>query len=436
MEMEKSMIHGLANDIAQGRSTVDFLLAQTEVVKNVSRKFSNVGIQSRDDYSRILYSEWFAEQISDMQQPFAKFEGTGIIACFNKMRYFPTANDLTVVLRVLLDLQQSSSLKARDITKGRILDTVTGKTISPALCYRLAKLACRTMNFYNTEMCNEWIEQSRIKLLHDPSGIYYEISHIEELLLNGPRAMADYSRLCSASISRSYWGNNPALKCFLWDNNRHPLLVLQPVRAELFSVDPIVVMFYDVISSKDIAYVKNVSEASLVEAKSSDEKEDSIAASIDSYRVAHNNWMDNSDDPVMMKLDKLVEAITRLPFTEESEDLQVANYGVGGHYKPHYDAFILKIRPKASLKRRATYMYYLSDVQYGGATVFPKLGIAVRPVKGAALFWHNLIWNSQQDLEKRSLHAGCPVLLGNKWVANKWIRDGSHGTCQKHQYFI
>jgi prolyl 4-hydroxylase len=40
--------------------------------------------------------------------------------------------------------------------------------------------------------------------------------------------------------------------------------------------------------------------------------------------------------------------------------------------------------------RIATALFYLNDVTFGGATVFPFLGLAVQPVKGSALFWYNL----------------------------------------------
>ncbi len=38
-----------------------------------------------------------------------------------------------------------------------------------------------------------------------------------------------------------------------------------------------------------------------------------------------------------------------------------------------------------------------------------------------ALFWYNLHRDGQPDLLTR--HAGCPVLMGDKWVSNKWIRE-------------
>lgn len=55
----------------------------------------------------------------------------------------------------------------------------------------------------------------------------------------------------------------------------------------------------------------------------------------------------------------------------------------------------------------------MSDVAEGGATAFPMLKRAVLPKKGTAVFWWNLHASGERDL--RTKHAGCPVLVGNKW---------------------
>ena len=63
----------------------------------------------------------------------------------------------------------------------------------------------------------------------------------------------------------------------------------------------------------------------------------------------------------------------------------------------------------------------MSDVELGGATAFLGLNITVRPSKNDALFWMNIRPNGRADL--RTQHAACPVLMGVKWVANKWIHE-------------
>lgn len=79
--------------------------------------------------------------------------------------------------------------------------------------------------------------------------------------------------------------------------------------------------------------------------------------------------------------------------------------------------------------RLATFMLYLADVDKGGNTAFPNLGISVHPSKGDAIFWHNL---DMQDFagNPATLHGACPVVSGSKWVANKWIHEGGNRACR------
>lgn len=63
----------------------------------------------------------------------------------------------------------------------------------------------------------------------------------------------------------------------------------------------------------------------------------------------------------------------------------------------------------------------LSSVEAGGATAFIYGNFSVPVVKNAALFWWNLHRSGEGDGD--TLHAGCPVLVGDKWVANKWIHE-------------
>jgi len=43
------------------------------------------------------------------------------------------------------------------------------------------------------------------------------------------------------------------------------------------------------------------------------------------------------------------------------------------------------------------------------------------PIRGSAVFWHNILPSGNGDFRTR--HAACPVLYGQKWVSNKWILE-------------
>ena len=66
-------------------------------------------------------------------------------------------------------------------------------------------------------------------------------------------------------------------------------------------------------------------------------------------------------------------------------------------------------------------MAWLSDTEEGGGTAFLSPGTQglILPEKGSAIFWYDLKSDGFRDTQ--TIHAGCPVLKGSKWILNKWI---------------
>lgn len=70
-----------------------------------------------------------------------------------------------------------------------------------------------------------------------------------------------------------------------------------------------------------------------------------------------------------------------------------------------------------------TMFIYLSDVESGGSTAFPSLGIAVEPKKGKALLWPSVLDKDTMKMDIRTMHEAQPVRVGVKHAANAWLHQ-------------
>ena len=55
----------------------------------------------------------------------------------------------------------------------------------------------------------------------------------------------------------------------------------------------------------------------------------------------------------------------------------------------------------------------------GGATIWPYIGVSVFAEKGDGVYFYNLFRKHAPDYHLT--HKACPVILGAKWICNKWI---------------
>ncbi|XP_022528466.1 prolyl 4-hydroxylase subunit alpha-1b isoform X2 [Astyanax mexicanus] len=231
-----------------------------------------------------------------------------------------------------------------------------------------------------------------------------------------------YEQLCRGEGIKMTPRRWSRLFCRYQDNGRTPSLILAPVKEEDEWDRPHIVRFHDIISDYEISKVKELAKPRLRRATVHDPITGKLTTA--QYRVSKSAWLTADEHPVIERINQRIEDLTGLEM-DTAEELQVANYGVGGQYEPHFD-FGRKDEPDAFKElgtgnRVATWLFYMSDVSAGGATVFTDVGAAVWPKKGTAVFWYNLFASGEGDYSTR--HAACPVLVGNKWVSNKWIHE-------------
>ncbi|CAB3364018.1 Hypothetical predicted protein [Cloeon dipterum] len=211
------------------------------------------------------------------------------------------------------------------------------------------------------------------------------------------------------------------LKCRYTTHN-NPYFILSPIKEEEAHLNPNIWILHDVMNDAEISTIKRLAQPRFKRATVQNYKTGELETA--TYRISKSGWLKDSDHPHVSAVNKRVQAFTGLT-VDTAEELQVVNYGIGGHYEPHFD-FARKEETNAfkSLgtgNRIATVLFYMSDVAQGGATVFPHLNAALWPEKGSAAFWYNLHKSGEGDYLTR--HAACPVLAGSKWVSNKWIHE-------------
>jgi len=102
------------------------------------------------------------------------------------------------------------------------------------------------------------------------------------------------------------------------------------------------------------------------------------------------------------------------------EDFQILRYELDQFYKQHHD-FILHQVDRNPGPRILTFFLYLSDVEEGGETSFPKLNIKVKPKKGRVLLWPSVLSSNPESVDDRMDHEALPVIKGTKFAANAWI---------------
>jgi prolyl 4-hydroxylase len=105
------------------------------------------------------------------------------------------------------------------------------------------------------------------------------------------------------------------------------------------------------------------------------------------------------------------------------ESWQIARYEPGQYYRPHHDYFnIENHKDYVKNDRVATVILYLTDDFKGGQTFFKILNIKISPMQGAMVYF---TYPADTPSSTKTLHEGCDVISGIKYIATLWIRQSS-----------
>ncbi|MFM9934945.1 MAG: prolyl hydroxylase family protein [Novosphingobium sp.] len=161
---------------------------------------------------------------------------------------------------------------------------------------------------------------------------------------------------------------------------------------------------------------------------------DAVARPSPTYRASSGSVSDggrtsysgdvNPGDPFIRMLERRIDDLMGIE-ANRGEVIQGQRYAPGQEFRAHFDFFntaadYWPTERERGGQRSWTAMGYLSAVEAGGATEFPRVPLSVPPQPGALLVWNNMGPDGKPN--PLSLHAGMPVERGTKYIVTKWYR--------------
>lgn len=191
----------------------------------------------------------------------------------------------------------------------------------------------------------------------------------------------------------------------------------------ILSEDPKIYTINNYLTDDECDHFIKISKPNLKRAYVSDTRQGTYSKG----RTGSNHWLLHNYDEVTKRVGDRISSLIGIPL-ENAESYQVVHYDVSQKYDQHWDAYAKNESEKClrCLKwggqRMVTALLYLNNVEEGGGTSFPNLNIVSRAEKGKLLIFYNCIPGTN-DVHQNTLHAGMPVLKGEKFAVNLWFRE-------------
>ncbi|TMW71290.1 2OG-Fe(II) oxygenase [Alteribacter natronophilus] len=177
----------------------------------------------------------------------------------------------------------------------------------------------------------------------------------------------------------------------------------------MLSEEPVVAVLENVLDEAECEAVIEQSRAHLKRSRIGTEKREHA------MRTSSGVFLDETHSSIVTGVKQRLADIMGMPLSH-AENLHILHYRPGEEYKAHMDSFT-----RAETNNRiATIVVYLNDVEEGGETAFPKLGLSIPPKRGTAVYFE--YFYNDPKTNALTLHAGSPVIEGEKWAATLWVR--------------
>lgn len=216
----------------------------------------------------------------------------------------------------------------------------------------------------------------------------YKLGVIPPRTSDGRQLTSDQDRINFNALCRGETLLGPKTEALLfcqYSDRGDPFFRLHPVPVEVLHPKPHqVLLFHNVISASESVQLGRIAANKLKQSAIGQAKE------LSEIRVSRNAWLEDGVAGMVDKINLRTDRLTGLQSSatwakhgegmkrkEEFEFLQVAEYGIGGHYNVHQDPmFVYKEStfvaesveakvPYLTGDRMSTLMYYLSDVPAG-----------------------------------------------------------------------
>ncbi|KAH8267692.1 hypothetical protein KR026_003420 [Drosophila bipectinata] len=306
---------------------------------------------------------------------------------------YPNSSEVQGVVKGVARLQKVYNLTASDLADGIINGLLYETQLDWRDCYEIGVQLFEIGDYLTSE---EWLEEALVLIeenLEQEHGAVYKSDIREYLelvnfelgytkrsksLLNESSAQltlkflenskrkeilaqddfpwfANYSRLCQGN--RLLEKNDNILNCYL-DGERQAFFILAPLKVEQVHLDPEINVYHGLLSTQQISsiFAESNKKERIRSGVAGENGEDRTVKDI---RVSQQTWL-NYSTPIMKYVSRINEYISGLTM-QGAEEMQVANYGVGGQYEPHPDYFEFNLPSDFEGDRISTSMFYVSN---------------------------------------------------------------------------